>query len=123
MGASSLTSEEEDRFGFRPFFPFLCDDEDDDDDAAAVDDDVPPDLAWSKEELAAATASAAAVLPCDLDELPLFCSVTREDEDEDSLSLEDVSGLLFSHPDDAEELLARDLVGLNAGIVFTSFLF
>ena len=113
LGASSLTSEEEDRFGFRPFFPFLCDEDDADDDAAAVDDDV-PDLA-SREELA----EFAAV--CDFNE-PLFCSVTREDEDEDSLSLEEVSGLLFSHPDDAEEL-AMALVGLNAGIVFTSFLF
>ena len=42
-------------------------------------------------------------------------------------ALEEVSGLLFSQlPEfDAaeEEELARDLVGLNAGIVFTSFLF
>ena len=61
--------------------------------------------------------------PCDL-----FCSAegrADEEEEDDSLSaLEEVSGLLFSQPEfDAEEELARDLVGLNAGIVFTSFLF
>ena len=62
--------------------------------------------------------------PCDL-----FCSADgRDEEEDDSLSaLEEVSGLLFSQlPEfDAaeEEELARDLVGLNAGIVFTSFLF
>ena len=58
----------------------------------------------------------------------MFCSAegrADEEEEDDSLSaLEEVSGLLFSQPEfDAEEELARDLVGLNAGIVFTSFLF
>ena len=63
--------------------------------------------------------------PCDL-----FCSAegrADEEEEDDSLSaLEEVSGLLFSQLpefDAEEEELARDLVGLNAGIVFTSFLF
>ena len=106
FGASSRTSEEDGRLGFRPFLPFLCDDDDDDEAASTLD------LA-SKEELAELAAA------WDFDEL---CSVTRAEEEEDSLSLEEVSGLLFSHPDDAEEL-AMDFVGLNAGIVFTSFLF
>ena len=126
LGASSLTSEEEDMFGFRPFFPFLCEYEDEAVASDAVDGDA-PDLP-STEETAAETESA--VFPCDFNELLqplpllllLFCrsGAAAEAREEDSLSLEEVSGLLFSQPD-AE--VAMDLVGLNAGIVFTSFLF
>ena len=123
LGASSLTSEEEDMFGFRPFFPFLCEY----DDEAVAGDGGAPDLP-STEETEAETESA--VFPCDFNELlqplPLLLllfwrsGAAAGAREEDSLSLEEVSGLLFSQPD-AEE--AMDLVGLNAGIVFTSFLF
>ena len=36
LGASSRTSEEEERFGLRPFFPFLCDDDEEDEAAPSA---------------------------------------------------------------------------------------
>jgi hypothetical protein len=134
-----LTSDEEDITGLRPFFPFLC--EDDCDEEAEDDEE-------EEEATTAVDADAAGTDANDVDDAlsshdeGLFDEgAVNLEEEEEELELTCVDDVNAAEDEGAEDefclaeessappplftLFSQDgaLIGLNAGIVFTIFLF